>query len=1120
MSSMSQTLFGLVPTSSTGQQWIARSMQLINWGGYDGYHDVALASTATLLSGGSGTGKSTLLDAYIALTMTHTTPFNGASNAASSGRARGPEQRNVISYVRGKLDEARVAGTDASRDAVLRGDTSDTWSALAMTWADQTGRTFTAVRAYYVPRGATRNDECVLVRATYDGELDLRVLEPAAAARFARPSLTAMGLDLYDTDVAFTTRLHSALGIGAAGDGAKAMALLARIQAGQQITTVDALYKAMVLEEPETLARATEAVEHFDELSEVREEMLTAQRQLELLAPMTELRSRVDQARSDLGAVDGLGLEATAEGGTPFQHWHDTRRLALARAQERANREDHAVVEARRSSLDAQVLVAERELEEVRDSQRRNGGDEIGRLEREVVALEDALGQVEARHAAFERHRRVLDVEVDGKGDFERLRREAGTFVADRETQQRALGEQVFAARTELAAAEQSLAALEREKAFLAGRRSNVPEGEDLARRALAEAAGLDPADLPFVAELIDVRPEYEPWRSAIGQALGGFALTLLVDSDDLPAFRRAINNVRTERRVRFEGVPTGRPVDEQTDRTLLDGRLELRHGPFTGWLAETLAQRFSYVCVDDAAELGRHRRALTRTGQTSDGQRGAHGGRAGRSVLGFSSDRRIAELDEARREAEVERARARRAVEEALANEAGFTDRFAASRAVGEFTWDEIDVRGAARLLEERRARLDAVVAGSDVLRSLREDEHRVSTRLRGLREEHARTGVELESLERRWSDLTDEVDALGDSLAALEDAGVVASDEQVALLDEALAASPQKGADLRAFTAAVAGLQRDLVHRRELATHDLAAAREGLASIFLRFQEQWPNPNLGTDPDTSYDDYRRIHDDIARERMYALQERWSRAISRLSGRDLTMLNTAIEQAVAEIRTRMEPVNDILAQLPFHDDDHRLRITARVTEAADVTSFRRDLRTLAKEASADGTPAERERRYARMARLLARIRPESPERRRLVDVREHVRISAECIDLDGNHVSVYDHIAGKSGGESQELVAFIVGAALRYQLGDADAARPRYAPVFLDEAFIKADSRFAGRAVGAWRGLGFQLIIGAPLDKVAALEPHVDLVLQAVKDASGRSRIRWVAGAETVDAG
>ena len=59
-----------------------------------------------------------------------------------------------------------------------------------------------------------------------------------------------------DTDRDFTARIHSTLGIGAAGDGEKAVNLLGRIQAGQQITTVDELYKKMVLEEPETLATA------------------------------------------------------------------------------------------------------------------------------------------------------------------------------------------------------------------------------------------------------------------------------------------------------------------------------------------------------------------------------------------------------------------------------------------------------------------------------------------------------------------------------------------------------------------------------------------------------------------------------------------------------------------------------------------------------------------------------------------------------------------------------------------------------------------------------------------------------------------------------------------------
>ena len=77
---------------------------------------------------------------------------------------------------------------------------------------------------------------------------------------------------------------------------------------------------------------------------------------------------------------------------------------------------------------------------------------------------------------------------------------------------------------------------------------------------------------------------------------------------------------------------------------------------------------------------------------------------------------------------------------------------------------------------------------------------------------------------------------------------------------------------------------------------------------------------------------------------------------------------------------------------------------------------------------------------------------------------------------------------------------------ALRYQLGDAGASRPRYAPVLLDEALINADAHFTKRAIGAWRGLGFQLIIGAPNDKYSAIEPHVDVEYDILKDTRGRS--------------
>jgi uncharacterized protein YPO0396 len=125
------------------------------------------------------------------------------------------------------------------------------------------------------------------------------------------------------------------------------------------------------------------------------------------------------------------------------------------------------------------------------------------------------------------------------------------------------------------------------------------------------------------------------------------------------------------------------------------------------------------------------------------------------------------------------------------------------------------------------------------------------------------------------------------------------------------------------------------------------------------------------------------------------------------------------------------------------------------------------------------------------------------------------VEVTAVRENRDGVAVATYASLGDKSGGETQELIAFIVGAALRFQLGDEDRARPRFAPVFLDEGFIKADSQYAGRAVNAWLGLGFQLMIGAPFDKVSALEPSMQLILAVTKTDQGYSYVRELRPAE-----
>src|SRR4051794_19758124 len=153
---------------------------MVNWGGFHGHTRVGLALTSTLLSGASGTGKSTLLDGYLALMMPSDTPFNGASNDATSGRARSAEQRNLLSYLRGKTDTTNDDGREV--DKVLRGRGTATWGAIAMTFVGDDARRFTALRIYYVPARATRAAEITMRMCTVEGPVDLSRIESLISA--------------------------------------------------------------------------------------------------------------------------------------------------------------------------------------------------------------------------------------------------------------------------------------------------------------------------------------------------------------------------------------------------------------------------------------------------------------------------------------------------------------------------------------------------------------------------------------------------------------------------------------------------------------------------------------------------------------------------------------------------------------------------------------------------------------------------------------------------------------------------------------------------------------------------------------------------------------------------
>jgi uncharacterized protein YPO0396 len=1109
---MSQAVLLTLPGATDGTtQWRAETLQMVNWGGFHGHVTVPFASGATLLSGASGTGKSTLLDAYLAVMMPSDTPFNGASNDATVGRARSATQRNLLTYLRGKTDTNRETGTGELRDQVLRGADSATWGAVAMAFVDDNGRRFTAVRIYLVPRAATTSGDIAPKMATVEARLDLADLEPLRGTGFDKRTLEARfpAMTVHPSYAAFSQRLYTRLGIGANGDGAKALRLLARIQAGHQIPSVDGLYKQMVLEKPSTYAAAKRAIEHFAKIEETYGEMVTAAEKSKLLSRLPELWEERNEALAHERLIDTFGV---ARGGsTPLLRWELLTEAGLLDTAVQANRAERRDVAGRLRDAGNQQRQLRLDIDKTKDDQRANGGDRLDRLRLELSTLDEQLKVVEARRNTFDGRVMRLQLNISSEEDLFAAQLASEQFMAGFDSRRDALEAKKKAVDTKGYPLTVRREEIVEDLKSLRGRKGLVPRWMHEARLTMAAEAGLTEADLPFVAELIDLAPDQQRWRTAAEVSLASLTRRMLVDIRHHEHLSRVIDPIDM-RRIRFTGVDLAEHSERRGADGYISGKLVYKDSPFSDWVASRIrGYGVDHLCVNTTDQLAGDDPRITRSGQTRHGRDSAHGRLNSPPIIGFNNTDLIASL-----EADLRQVEARIA---ALAQEAqGITDQVNALHAdkgahqlVLDTDWASIDLDGVESNITAHRNEIAEILASSNILADLATTLKRLEGELATTDAELVRAGDRRDELDDAHASMCERQDTISVGIDRLDTEGITLTDAQAEHLDAVYAAV----AEPTSLTELRKRLRSRLADDSRTERARAQKATETLCGIFVQYQsrEDWYDPNRGTSIE-DYNAYRDELDQVTYDRLHEMREEWRRRLATWTGQDLLPLHSAFDTSIEDIEERLEPVNDILADLPFGPQRDRLRIVLRRLNPADVAEFRRELKILSSGIAQELTDEQAETRFRRLRKLISLIREPQPGMKPAVnrdvylDVRRHVEITAARLDTTGTQVATYAWLGDKSGGETQELVAFIVGAALRFQLGDEDRARPRFAPIFLDEGFVKSDSEFAGRAVGAWKGLGFQLIVGAPLDKVTALEPAMDLLLSITKSAKGYSHI------------
>lgn len=1105
------TLFYAPGATEGTTQWKAEVFQVVNWGGFEGRVRFEFHPGATLISGHSGTGKSTLLDAYIALMMPANTPFNGASNDGGGGRARGDEQRSLLSYLRGKIDTVSDA-SGRQAELLLRGKNTPTWGAVGMTFVDDHGRRFTAFRVYYVPAQASIANQITMRLATVEDSFDLADLALAVEDRFAPKTLTELvpGLRCYDAYTKFADTLYARLGIGANGDGLKALQLLVRIQAGHQIRTVDALYKDMVLERPATFADADRAIEHFDKLESSYAAMLVEQRKQELLSPITGWHAALVAARDEVATLDVVGANRT--GDTPLLVWSlRTEARLLDTAADRNQ-------EARTTNLDA-LKVAERtwrtvdaDLSTARKDHQDAGGADLERLAHDIEDATADRDTKQAKRDSLAGRITALATPVIDHDTFSRLSAAGVAFLAGYDNAEAQLDRDRQVLAQERAPLLNRRTELREDLESYRGRDGRITPDMARLRQQVAAAAGLAVDELPYAAELVDLAPDQKQWRTAAETVLSGVVRTLLVPDGRFDHFSRAIDQVQLRGRITFQGVRLVPHQPVRADPAQLSGKLVYQESPFSSWVAGRLTDRgVDALCVPDATQLGGPGRRVTPAGQTRDGRRGAHGRSQRDNIIGFDNADTIAELEEQLRRLEVDLEAFDGRDREISASRRQLAARKEAYLALQGIVWDEIDTESADSRISELVRRRDGILAADDRLRALQQRIDDLDELLRVQQRKVWELDQVRKDLGVEQGKIVDRKDKVSDrlELAEANRSALLTSDQSTRLDAEfAAAVAPADPADLALFAQNLVRLQSRLLEANQTAQATAERAATDLVRTFTAYQSLWEDPNLGSSVE-SYPDYARILDNIVSTGLHERRNEWRARLIGWSGDDLVPLLRSMNEAVDEIKNRLDPINDILRTLEFGPGKDRLAIRLRVLRREEVASFRKDLQRLSATATADLDDDAVEKRFRQLQRFMGRIRertdpradPKLTNRDDLLDVRRHVEITAESATPDGTVRSTYTTLGGKSGGETQELVAFIVGAALRFRLGDEERTRPRFAPVFLDEGFVKADAQFAGRAVRAWKGLGFQLIVSAPVDKVTALEPHMDELLGITKN-------------------
>ena len=1089
-------------------QWRLARVDVANWGTFCGFHHMKVDRKGLLITGASGSGKSSLLDA---VTMVLTPPKNRHLNAAARSGSSTGEDRTPASYIRGAW---RHVTDDAGEVtcSYLRANTA-TWSGIMLRYEngenaqpnaegerEHLAQPINLLALFNMKAGSNTVDGISQVYAIIRGDCTLEDYERYAVNGIDAKRLKTDGAPFVQTfkeHNAFAASFCRKLGIA----GPKTLELLHKTQAAKNFGSLDDLFRNFMLERPHTFEQADTAVEQFTALSQAHAGVVDQRRQMKHLEPLEELNDQHAAARRTVEH-----MEALEEGLAGF-----TEKLALRilRAEhERLKQEVDRCTQALISARTEQTLAGQA-FEQAQSALTDAGGGVLDQAENQLLEYQRQTEQVEKNRQSMLADLKCADIDElpETYPAWQKLARAVDEMASEARAEQDRQKTDDYRAYGRVPDLESSIAATEKELRYLRQRETNIPGKLHAVREDIARDLGIPLQDLPFVGELVSVKPEYAAWRGSIERLMENRAKTLLVSTRNIQAVSHYVEHHNLGTRLEFISVPPDVEVPKRTLGPLsLLHRLTVKqhrtHPEFSHWTSRHLRERFDFACVDSPEELASHRFAITISGQIKRENHYVKDDRhrlddKTRWVLGDNNDEKIQQYEQQLVQLQADLKTARSAARKISERTRRAQDLERAATILSESAWSSFDLLDAQTAESKAREFYETIKRGSVHIEQA--TAVRDQAKLRRTKADEAATKAQLDlgDCERQAARTDREIADHEQRLKKNKQPS--AEDENELLLFFKKADRDFEKSVGNVYPAS--NLVSTTIQRRASEAQTMQQkTRDRAERIMHEYGREWPLQ--AADLTESFDDidaHLEIYRQIKASGLPDYEQRFLHVLHDFSQDQITVIASTIRDAFREVKEKLIPVNRSLSLSPYSPTT-TLQIKAKSNRGAQVDDFLATLKEIAQGTWDENDIASAEARFEKTNAIISRLKSseyaDRTWRAACLDTRRHVSFIANELDKEGNVVNVHSSDTGLSGGQKQKLVIFCLAAALRYQLADEDQPVPRYGTVVLDEAFDKADPAFARTAMDIFDVFGFHMVLATPYKLISVLAPYIGAIV------------------------